>query len=446
MTDSNDNNSKTRRQFLESSVKVAGAGAVLGAMPLSMNVHAAASGEVKVAVIGCGGRGTGAAAQAIQADSDVRLVAMADVFEDRLENSFQALSSRFAGQGKVLVTEETKFTAFDGYKNAIDMADVVILTTPPGFRPLHFEYAVAQGKHVFMEKPVATDVAGLKRVIAAGKKAREQKLNVVVGLQRHYQKNYRAVHDLIGNGDVGEIVSGQVYWNSGGVWVRERKPAQTELEYQMLNWYYFTWVCGDHILEQHIHNIDVANWFIGDHPVTAQGMGGRETRKGKDHGHIFDHHFVEFVYPNGQVISSQCRHQRGCMNRVEEVFQGTKGHILVNSDNVSQVKAYDGKSILDYKPNNDIDPYQQEHNELFAAIKAGEHRLDDTDTGTDSTMTAILGRMATYSGQQLTWEEALATDLKLVPDNLASFNDKAPILPDASGNYEIAVPGRTRYV
>ncbi|GAB5522786.1 MAG: Gfo/Idh/MocA family oxidoreductase [Roseivirga sp.] len=438
-------NLKTRREFLEASAKVAGTGMLLGALPISMSAYAGAAGEIKVALVGCGGRGTGAAAQAIEADSDVRLVAMADVFADRLENSFKHLSKKYEGKGKVLVNDASKFTDFDGYKKAIDMADVVILTTPPGFRPLHFEYAVQQGKHVFMEKPVATDVVGIKRVLEAGKQARKKKLNVVVGLQRHYQKNYRTVENMLKEGDLGDIVSGQVYWNSAGVWTRPRKPAQTELEYQMLNWYYFTWICGDHILEQHIHNIDVANWYIGASPVSAQGMGGRQTRKGKDHGHIFDHHFVEFVYPEGQVISSQCRHQRGCMNRVEEVFQTTKGQITVNSGNRSLIKGYDGQSILDYKGENDINPYQQEHNELFAAIKAGEHRLDNTDYGAHSTMTAILGRMATYSGQQITWDEAMASDLKLVPDNLTSFNSEAPILPNEDGNYPVAIPGKTRF-
>jgi predicted dehydrogenase len=438
-------NLKTRREFLETSAKVAGTGLILGSLPISMSAYAGAAGEIKIAVVGCGGRGTGAVTQAIEADPDVRLVAMADVFADRLETSFTNLSKKYEGKGKIQVTDASKFTDFDGYKKVIDMADVVILTTPPGFRPLHFEYAVQQGKHVFMEKPVATDVAGIKRVLEAGKLARKKKLNVVVGLQRHYQKNYRTVEKLLQDGKAGDIVSGQVYWNSAGVWVRPRKEAYTELEYQMLNWYYFTWICGDHILEQHIHNIDVANWYIGATPVSAQGMGGRETRTGKDHGQIFDHHFVEFVYPEGQVISSQCRHQRGCMNRVEEVFQTTKGQITVNGGNKGMIKAYNGQSILDYKSENDINPYQQEHNELFAAIKAGEHRLDNTNYGAESTMTAILGRMATYSGQQITWEEAMATDLKLVPDNLTSFSDKAPVMPDEQGMYPVAVPGKTRY-
>ena len=319
---------EARRKFLRKTVAYTGAGLLASTLPTQAHAYVAGAGEISVALVGCGGRGTGAAAQAIQADPAVRLVAMADVFDDQLQNSFKGLSIKLADSGQIKVTPETMFVGFDAYKKAIDMADVVILTTPPGFRPLHFEYAVNQGKHVFMEKPLATDVVGIKKILAAGKLAKQKKLNVVVGLQRHYQKNYLTAHELVQKGKIGDIVSGQVYWNGPGVWVRKRQYQQTELEYQMRNWYYFNWICGDHILEQHIHNIDVANWFIGSTPLSAQGMGGRETRKGRDHGHIFDHHFVEFTYPEGQIISSQCRHQRGCMNRVEEVFQGTKGHLL----------------------------------------------------------------------------------------------------------------------
>ncbi len=417
----------------------------MSTLPAGSAAFAAAQGEIKVAVVGCGGRGTGAAAQAIMADPDVRLVAMADVFEDQLDKSFTGLSAKFGESGQMKVTDDTKFTGFDAYKKAIDLSDVVILATPPGFRPQHFEYAISKDKHVFMEKPVATDVVGVKKVIAAGKEAEKKKLNVVVGLQRHYQKNYRNVFETVKDGKIGEIISGQVYWNSAGVWVRPRKYQQTELEYQMRNWYYFNWLCGDHILEQHIHNIDVANWFIGAVPISAQGMGGREVRKGRDHGQIYDHHFVEFTYPNGAIISSQCRHQRGCMNRVEEVFQGTNGKVRVNSDNTGIVQSYKGKSIYDHVDQNDINPYQQEHNELFAAVKTGDYRLNDTEMGANSTMTAILGRMATYSGQTISWEEAMATDLSLVPE-LNSFNDQAPVVPDNDGKYPVPVPGVTKYV
>ena len=265
-----------------------------------------------------------------------------------------------------------------------------------------------------------------------------------MGLQRHYQRSYQSIKNRIDRGKIGDIISGQVYWNSGGVWVRPRQTGQTELEYQMRNWYYFNWLCGDHIVEQHIHNIDVANWFIGSTPVSAQGMGGREVRKGKDHGQIFDHHFVEFTYQNGQVVASQCRHQKGCMNRVEEVFQGTRGNVITNSGHFGLIKNKRGKVVYNHEGENDINPYQQEHNELFSAIKAGDYRMDDTNRGAEATMSAILGRMATYSGKKIAWDEAMAFDHKLVPE-LHSFNDNAPVQPDKEGNYPIPVPGVSTY-
>ena len=433
-----------RRGFLEHSAKITAAGFLMSRLPAESKKLISFEGEIKVALVGCGGRGTGAISQALEADPDVRLVAMADAFGDRAEECLKTLIEKFVDSDKINVNRETIFTGFDAYKQAIDMADVIILTTPPAFRPLHFEYAISQGKHVFMEKPVATDVAGIRTVLAAGKEARRKKLNVVVGLQRHYQRSYQSIKNKIDRGKIGEIISGQVYWNSGGVWVRPRETGQTELEYQMRNWYYFNWLCGDHIVEQHIHNIDVANWFIGSTPVSAQGMGGREVRKGKDHGQIFDHHFVEFTYKNGQVVASQCRHQKGCMNRVEEVFQGTRGNVTTNSSHFGLIKNKRGKVVFNHEGEDDINPYQQEHNELFSAIKAGDYRMDDTNRGAEATMSAILGRMATYSGKKITWDEAMAFDHKLVPE-LHSFNDNAPVQPDKEGNYPIPVPGVSTY-
>ena len=374
----------------------------------------------------------------------MRLVAVADVFEDRITECLKSLNEKYPDSERININQETSFLGFEGYKNAIDLADVVILTTPPAFRPLHFEYAINNNKHVFMEKPVATDIDGIKRIIKTGKLAQSKKLNVVVGLQRHYQRNYRAIKKMIDRGRIGDIISGQVYWNSGGVWVKPREKDQTELEYQMRNWYYFNWLCGDHIVEQHIHNIDVANWFIGANPISAQGMGGREVRKGIDHGQIYDHHFVEYTYPDGQIIASQCRHQKGCMNRVEEVFQGTKGSVTINSANFALMKNKRKKTIYDHQGEDDINPYQQEHNDLFKAIRLGQYKINDTKQGADATLSAIIGRMATYSGQVITWDEAIKMDQNLVPD-LYSFDDEAPVQPDENGMYPIPVPGVTKY-
>jgi len=433
-----------RRRFIAQSAKITAAGLIIGRLPASSKKLVSSEGEIKVALVGCGGRGTGAISQALEADKDVRLVAMADAFGNNAENCLKTLFEKFGESDRINVNRETIFTGFDAYKLAIDMADVVILTTPPAFRPQHFKYTISQDKHVFMEKPVATDVAGIRKVLEAGKEARRKKLNVVVGLQRHYQRSYEMVKKRIDRGKIGDIVSGQVYWNSGGVWVRPRQPGQTELEYQMRNWYYFNWLCGDHIVEQHIHNIDVANWFIGSTPVSAQGMGGREIRRGKDHGQIFDHHFVEFTYPDGQIVASQCRHQKGCMNRVEEVFQGTRGNVITNSSHFGLMKNKHDRVVYEHEGEKDINPYQREHNELFAAIRSGEHRMDDTNRGAQATMTAILGRMATYSGKLIMWDDAMLFDHKLVPE-LHSFNDTAPVLPDELGKYPIPVPGVTQY-
>jgi myo-inositol 2-dehydrogenase/D-chiro-inositol 1-dehydrogenase len=271
--------------------------------------------------------------------------------------------------------------------------------------------------------------------------AKEKRLNVVVGLQRHYENKYISLLGKIQQGEIGKIVSGQVYWNSGGVWVSKREAGQTELEYQMRNWYYFNWLCGDHILEQHIHNIDVANWFIGEYPISAQGMGGREVRDDLDHGEIFDHHFVEFSYASGAVISSQCRHQKGCFNRVDEVFQGTQGSVVTGK---GLIKDIDGNEKFRYDEKSDPNPYQVEQNKLFAAIRNKDVVLADAENGAKATLSAIMGRMATYSGQVISWEQAMNSPMDLAPENL-NWNSTAPVLPDADGRYQIPIPGKTKF-
>ncbi len=430
----------SRRDFCKNTALVA-AGIILPGIEMNAMANVFNDKKLKLAVVGCGGRGTGAVNQALKADEHIELVAMADAFEDQLEKSLANLSKEYEGSDKINVKEKHKYVGFNAYKNAIDQADVVILATPPGFRPYHFEYAINAGKHVFMEKPVATDVPGIRKVLEMAKVAKAKKLNVVVGLQRHYQNNYLAIADKIKNGDVGKIVSGQVYWNSAGVWVRPRKPEQTEMEYQMRNWYYFNWLCGDHILEQHIHNIDVANWFIGEYPISAQGMGGRQVRTGKDHGEIFDHHFVEFKYPSGAVISSQCRHQPGTWSKVGEDFQGTKGSIQMKDAGTASIHDLEGIKTFEYRNRNDPNPYQVEHNKLFAAIR-NQEVISDAENGAKSTMTAILGRMATYSGKTITWEEAMNSN-KILMQPEVTWASTPPTAPDENGNYPIPTPGQS---
>jgi len=371
---------------------------------------------------------------------------MADAFRDRLDDCYKYLMSDDNDSGvvkdRVSVPESNKFVGFDGYKKAIALADVVILTTPPGFRPIHFEEAVNQGKQIFMEKPVATDPAGIKRVLDAAVIAKQKKLNVVVGLQRHYQNSYRELYKKYKEGMIGDIVSAQAWWNNEGVWVNPRKYNQTEMEYQMRNWYYFNWLCGDHITEQHIHNIDVINWFKGSYPVKAQGMGGREVRKGKEYGEIFDHHYVEFQYADGSILNSQCRHIKGTYSKVDELMMGTKGTIYCGNMNILDRK---GAVLYQYDRSKENNPYQTEHDELFAAIAKGEYKFADTENGAKSTMTSILGRMATYSGQVVEWDKAINSNISIMPTKF-DFDAMPPVLPDANGFYPVAVPGVTKFV
>ncbi len=431
----------SRRSFCKNTAIVAG-GILTLPLDVAASAHVLGDDAIKIALVGCGGRGTGAAMQALSTKENVKLVAMADAFKDRLDDCYGILSKKFGDSDKLMVKDEDKYVGFEAYKNAIDKADVVLLATTPGFRPIHFEYAVNKGKHIFMEKPVATDAHGIRKVLAAAEIAKQKNLNVVVGLQRHYQKNYLACLDHIKEGKMGQIVSGQVYWNSGGVWVKDRQPDQTEMEYQMRNWYYFNWLCGDHIVEQHIHNIDVANWFIGEFPLHAQGMGGREIRTDKKFGEIFDHHFVEFTYPSGAVIASQCRHQPGCVTNVSESFQGTKGKIYTDSQNKGMITGYDGNTIFEHQGEEDPNPYQTEHDALFASIKAG-NVINDVEHAAKTTMTAILGRMATYSGQLITFEDALNKGRSIMPAQY-TWDAKPPVLPDANGRYPVPVPGVTQ--
>ena len=438
----------SRRDFLKQSSLLAG-GLIAAPLLSNANYFSGADDVIKIALVGCGGRGTGAATQALLSKQNVKLIAMADAFRDNLDTCLKSLNSEDIAEstggrgnlkGKIDVPEERKFTGFDGYMHAIALADVVILATPPGFRPIHFEEAVKQGKHIFMEKPVATDPAGIQKVLAAAAIAKQKKLNVVVGLQRHYQNSYR---ELFKRKDmIGDITSMQAWWNNDGVWVRPRKYNQTEMEYQMRNWYYFNWLCGDHINEQHIHNLDAINWFKGSYPVKAQGSGGRQVRKGKDHGEIFDHHFVEFTYADGSILNSQCRHIPGTMSKVDELFIGTKGKIQAGDANIIDHK---GKVLYQFDKSTENNPYQTEHDELFAAIAKGEYKFNDAENGARSTMTSILGRMATYSGQIVEWDKAINCGLDLHP-KVYDWNALPPILPNADGFYPVAIPGVTKYV
>jgi myo-inositol 2-dehydrogenase / D-chiro-inositol 1-dehydrogenase len=422
----------SRRAFLQ--------GAALTAVAVNARATDAGLGDrtVTVALVGCGGRGAGAARQALSTQGPVKLVAMADAFRDRLDQCHRTLAEHVPSG--LEVPEENKYVGFDAYRKAIDSgADVVILATPPGFRPEHFAYAVDASKHVFMEKPVAVDGPGVRRVLAAAAEAKGKGLKVGVGLQRHHDPAYLETVRRIHEGAIGEVVALRVYWNSSGVWVRPREQGQTEMEYQMRNWYYFNWLCGDHIVEQHIHNLDVGNWVKGAYPVEAQGQGGRQVRTGSDHGEIYDHHFVEYTYADGATMLSQCRHQEGCWDQVAEFAHGTRGRAALADAEIVSAGGWDWRH--EGEP---ADPYQREHDVLFRAIRRGEEH-DETENGAYATLTAILGRMATYSGKKVTWKQALESDLDLSPARFA-WDADPPVLPDADGRYPVAIPGVTRAV
>ncbi|MGN7205353.1 Gfo/Idh/MocA family protein [Pedobacter sp. SAFR-022] len=437
----NEKLSGQRRDFIKAGALLTG-GLLLDQFAFAAG-HSGVNDTIKIALIGCGDRGTGAAFQALSTKSNLKLVAMADAFQDRMDQSYKLLSDKF--KDKVDVPADRRFVGFDGYKKAIALADVVLLATPPGFRPMHFEEAVDKGKHVFMEKPVAVDSPGIRKVLAAAEVAKKKKLNVVVGLQRRYQTNYRETMKRIQDGAIGDIVGGQVYWNSGGVWVKPRQPQQTEMEYQMRNWYYFNWLCGDHIVEQHVHNIDIANWAKNAYPVSIQGTGSRAWRTGKDYGEIYDNHAVELTYADGAVIYSQCRHFEGTANRVDETFQGTKGRTYLSANNQGILWDHTGKEIFSHPTKGNANPYQTEHDELFAAISKGEYKFADAERGAKSCLTAIMGRYATYSGQTIKWDEALNANNSLFPETLA-WDAKPRILPDANGLYPIPTPGKTKVI
>lgn len=436
MKDSNlpQGGSLSRRNFLQST-SIAAGGTLLGGLSLERAVHAASSDELKIALIGCGGRGSGAAAQALKT-GNVKLVAMADAFSERLEQSFQNLKKE-SGE-KVAVPDGNKFIGFEAYKQAIDLADVVILATPPGFRPTHFEEAVRKGKHIFMEKPVAVDGPGVRKVLAAAEEAKRKNLKVGVGLQRHHQAGYLDTIKRLHDGAIGDIVAMRAYWNDGGVWVKPRQPGETEMQYQMRNWYYFVWLCGDHICEQHIHNLDVINWVKNGPPIRCHGMGGRQVRTGKEYGEIFDHHAVEFEYEDGSRLFSQCRHIRGCWSSVSEHVIGTKGNCDVSAHRIM------GANAWRFQRQGSTDPYQQEHIDLFEAIR-NDKPYNEAVNGAMSSLTAVMGRTATYTGQVVERDAVLKSEHNTMPKDL-SWDAMPPTLPNKDGFYPIAVPGATNVV
>jgi predicted dehydrogenase len=434
-TSSNDpgTNAPTRRRFIETSVAAtASVGLSLSASsPLAGAPHAAGSDTLKVALIGCGGRGTGAAKQALQADENVKLVAMADAFEDRLQRSLQSLLKIEQVSDKVAVSPEQQFVGFDAYKKVLESdVDVVILTTPPQFRPLQLKAAIDAGKHVFAEKPVAVDAPGVRSVLKTCAEAKRKNLSVVSGLCLRYDGGFRETVSRLHDGAIGDVHTVVANDYRGGIWIKPRQEDWTDMHWQMRNWYYFTWLSGDFNVEQHVHYLDVSAWIFGGYPVKALGMGGRQSRTEAIYGNIYDHHSVAYEYENGSRLFSNCRQQKGCKNNISCYALGSQGKAEISERNLQIDTDKTWKFDKEVK-----NMYQVEHDELFAGIRAGKP-FNNGEYMAYSTLLAIMGRMACYTGQEITWKQALNSEEDLSPNRYAW---------GAAPEINIAVPGVTKF-
>ena len=440
----------SRRQFLKaSSAAVAGA-AIASQAKVASAYEAFGDREIKIGLIGCGGRGTGAVGQLFNANGPIKLVAMADAFSYRIDDCLKQLTRaakrKAAGSSASVsdyidVPESRKHVGLDAYQKVLESdCDVVVLATPPGFRPAQFAAAIDADKHVFTEKPMGVDAPGIRKVLETGKKAEEKGLAVQVGLQRRHEPKYIETVKRIHEEAIGDLILTRVYWNSAGVWTRPRKPDQSELEYQVNNWYYFLWTCGGQIVEQHIHNLDVGNWVNQALPVRAQAQGGREVRTSKEHGQIYDHTMVEFSYPNESRMLSCCRHIQGAWGQVAEYAHGTKGSANIGA---GRIYGADGKLVWKFEGRN-VQGHQQEQLDLVDNLRAGRIP-NETEYGAMSTMTAIFGRMAAHSGKELSWDKAINSDISLA-DNLLAWDATPPVAPDDEGRYPVPVPGKAQVV
>jgi predicted dehydrogenase len=429
-------NGSSRRHFL----KAAAAGTALAAnLNLLANAHAAGSDEIRVGLIGCGGRGTGAADNCLSSAPNVKLVAVGDAFRDRIDYCLHHRDVR-KHKDQVDVPERRKFVGLDAFEKVLSCdINYVILATPPGFRPLHLQAAVAAGKNVFTEKPVATDGAGIRRVLAAYDEAKRKGLAIAAGTQRRHQKGYLETLSRIHDGAIGDITAARCYWNGSYVWdPHRRQPDWSDVKYQVRNWYYYVWLCGDHICEQHVHNLDVINWALKATPVRCVGMGGRVTRTDPKYGQIYDHFAVDYEYPSPADpkktihVMSMCRQTppgSGCAQSISEALVGTKGFCQVNDYRIS------GAEEWRFNHRQDNLPYVQEHTDLIGSIRSGTP-INELKNVAESTLTAILGRMAAYTGKAVTWDNALNTKEDLMPEKL-TWDTSLP-------EWEIPAPGKAR--
>jgi myo-inositol 2-dehydrogenase/D-chiro-inositol 1-dehydrogenase len=424
----------TRRSFLKTTAAVSAA-ATLSQVPA---VHAGGGSTLRVALIGCGGRGTGAAGQALRADENVKLVAVADAFQDKLDACLQRLQRDSAIAAKIDVPRERCFVGFDAYQQAINVADVVLLCAPPGFRPLHIEAAVRAGKHIFAEKPMAVDGPGVRRVLAMAEEARRRRLALGSGFCWRYHPAMRETVKRIHDGDIGDVTALHCNYLTGPIWHRAREQGWTDMEFQMRNWYYYTWLSGDFNVEQHIHSLDKMGWVMkNEYPVRCYGVGGRQVRTGPEFGHIFDHMAVVYEWQNGARCFAFCRQQSGCHNETTDYIVGTKGKANLLGRGANTPYTITGDKAWRYPAAEERrhDMYQLEHNELFASIRSG-NLINDGDWMAKSTLLGIMGRMACYTGQVVTWDAALNSREDLTPPDGYRW-DRAPAMP------AVARPGVT---
>jgi predicted dehydrogenase len=431
-----------RRDFLKAGAVATATAAAANLIPTA--VHAAGNDVIKVGVIGCGGRGSGAVKDCLLADMSVQIHAIGDVFMSQCDAALEKWGgdSELKKEANRVKVGERRFEGLDAYKKVLDSGiDLVILATPPGFRPTHLEAAVAAKKHIFCEKPVGVDGPGIRRVLALVDEAKKANIAIVAGTQRRHQAGYIETVKRIHDGEIGDIVSARCSWNGDGIWFHPRKSGESDVQYQLRNWYHFLWLCGDHIVEQHVHNLDVINWVMGGHPVKAAGFGGRCYRKNGDPaepsthpgdpnvwGQIWDHFAVEFEYPKGVPMYSYCTHIPNQQNDLSEAVYGTKGAAQVNAYRINKKRVYDGGRER---------PYVQEHVDLIRCIREGKP-LNELQSVAESTMTAILGRMAAYSGRPVTWEQALNSKEDTMPKELA-LNMEHKVGP-------VPVPGKYRVI
>lgn len=445
---SNQSAASTRRSFLKQASGTITATAVAAAIGSSL--YAAEDNTINVALVGCGGRGTGAAYNALSTKGPVKLIAVADVFQDRLSSSLNSLQNQF--KDKVDVPKERQFVGFDGYRKAIDLLgkkDVVLLTTPPAFRPIHLEYAVLKGVNVFMEKSFAVDAPGIRRVMKAGKAAEEKNLKIAGGLMSRHSVQLGECIKRIHDGMIGPVITAYAYREHGPVGFGARRAGESELAHQIRNYSNFTWVNGSFMLDWLIHNLDVCCWVMNDWPVEAQGHGGRQCRTEPDQ--LFDHYMVEFRFPNGTRMVAQGRHMNQCWNFFGDNIHGTTG-CAVLGEGISDPIIYKGhrmtrENIIWRHEGPKPDFYQYEHDLLFDAIRNNK-AYNETDRCAKAAMVGILGRMASESGQMITWEQALNSNIELAPglENITSLESPAPVMPDGNGRYPIAMPGMTKVV